>query len=144
MSPSLPHLLNLAFLVKNAALFNFNGFSLADTPSLTGKVALVTGGQAGIGQEIVLQLLLHDIDKVYILARSGEKFELAQAFWVENGKLPIETVKKRTEFVSCDLSDMLAVKKVGDLLLSKLERLDILVNNAGKCVMEAHISPQWE
>jgi NAD(P)-dependent dehydrogenase (short-subunit alcohol dehydrogenase family) len=144
MSPSLSHALNPTFLVKNAALFNFKGFSLADTLSLAGKVAVVTGGQAGIGQEIVLQLLLHDIDKVYILARSGEKYELAKAIWVERGRLTKESVEKRTEFVRCDLSDMVAVKKVGDLLLSKLERLDILLDNAGECVLDTHESPQWK
>lgn len=131
MSPSLPHVLNPAFLVKNAALFNFGGSSLADMPSLDGKVAVVTGGQAGIGQEIVLQLLLRDIDKVYILARSGEKYELAKMIWVEKGRLTKEAVEKRTEFVRCDLSDVVTVKKAGDLMLSKLQRVDILVDNAG-------------
>jgi hypothetical protein len=58
MSLSLPHAPNLVFLVENAALFNFKRFALDDTPSLAGKVAVVTGGQAGIGQERVLQLLL--------------------------------------------------------------------------------------
>jgi len=139
MSPSLSHALNPAFLVKNAALFNYNGFSLADTPSLAGKVALVTGGQAGIGQEIVLQLLLHNIGKVYILARSAEKYELAKAAWVGKGGLAEEVVKKRTEFMKCDLSDMVAVKKVGGILISNLERLDILLDNAGKCILDGHL-----
>jgi NAD(P)-dependent dehydrogenase (short-subunit alcohol dehydrogenase family) len=142
MSPSLPHALNPVFLVKNAALFNFKRFALADTPSLAGKVAVVTGGQAGIGQEIVLQLLLHDIEKVYILARSTEKYELAKAIWVEEGRLAKEAVEKRTEFIKCDLSDIVAVKKVGDLLISRLQRVDILVDNAGKQVSDTDESPQ--
>lgn len=134
MLPSLPHALNPVFLIKNAALFNFKRFALADTPSLADKVAVVTGGQAGIGQEIVLQLLLHDIEKVYVLARSREKYELAKAIWVEKGRVTKDAVEKRTEFIKCDLSDIVAVKEVGDLLVSKLQRVDILVDNAGKQV----------
>ena len=142
MSPSLPRALNPVFLVKNAALFNFNRFALADTPSLAGQVAVVTGGQAGIGQEIVLQLLLHDIEKVYILARSREKYELAKVIWIEKRRLTKEAVEKKTEFVKCDLSDVVTVKKMGDLLLSKLQRVDILADNAGKQASDTDESPR--
>jgi len=140
MSPSLSHALNPVFLIKNAALFNLKRFAPADTPSLVGKVAVVTGGQAGIGQEVVLQLLMHGIEKVYILARSRERYELAKAIWVEKGVK--EAVEKRTEFIKCDLSDIVTVKEVGDLLLSKLKRVDILVDNAGKQVLDTNESPE--
>jgi NAD(P)-dependent dehydrogenase (short-subunit alcohol dehydrogenase family) len=52
-------------------LINYKGFSLDDTPSLEGRVCVITGGQAGIGKEITAQLLLHCISLVYVLARSS-------------------------------------------------------------------------
>lgn len=111
-----------------SGLITYRNFDLKDTPSLTGKVALVTGGQAGIGKEIAAQLLLHHISKLYILARSTAKFESAKVYWKEKYGLDVEA---RIKFVVCDLSDMRAVKKVADQLMEELGRLDILVNNAG-------------
>ena len=116
--------------------FNYRGFNLKDTPSLKGKTAVVTGGNASIGQEIVAQLLLHEITKVYVLARSGEKFEKAKQSWGD--KHDLEDVEGRVDFLSCDLSDLVMVKKVADDLMGKLERLDILVNNAGKSQLQDH------
>ncbi|TFK89005.1 NAD(P)-binding protein [Polyporus arcularius HHB13444] len=43
-----------------------------DTPDLSGKVALVTGGNAGIGREIVKELLRKNA-RVYLAARSPHK-----------------------------------------------------------------------
>lgn len=111
----------------------YRNFDLKSTPSLSEKIAVVTGGNAGIGREIVAQLLLHNIAKVYILARSLDKFETAKVYWKETHGLDISD--GLIEFVTCDLSDMVAVKKVADLLAEKLERLDILINNAGLLVV---------
>ncbi|KAI9838770.1 MAG: hypothetical protein M1837_002336 [Sclerophora amabilis] len=113
-----------------SGLFTYKGFSLSETPSLHGKVAVITGGQAGIGQEITAQLLRHGISKVYVLARRKQKFEEARSVWAETQALTPEELDRRTEFLQCDLSDIRDVKKVAGQLLSKLERLDILINNA--------------
>jgi NAD(P)-dependent dehydrogenase (short-subunit alcohol dehydrogenase family) len=100
-------------------------------PSLKDKVAVCTGGNSGIGREIVLHLLIHDISKVYVLARSEEKFQDAIIFWKQNQARDAET---RVEFIQCDLGDLLLVKQVADDLIRRLDRLDILFNNAGKCL----------
>ncbi len=113
-------------------LINYKGFSLDDTPSLEGRVCVITGGQAGIGKEITAQLLIHGISRVYVLARSSSKFKLAKKFWSESHKLATEDIAKRVEFLPCDLSDITAVKKVGDSLMGKLDRLDMLIDNAGQ------------
>ncbi len=89
------------------------------------------GGQAGIGKEIVAQLLIHDISKVYILARSAAKFESARQHWQETQKLTSEDIENRVQFLACDLSDITVVKKVADELFKKLHRLDMLIDNAG-------------
>lgn len=62
--------LNPLTLLRMSGFLTYKGFDLADTPGLSGKVCVITGGQAGIGREIVAQLLLHGISKVYILART--------------------------------------------------------------------------
>jgi len=112
-----------------SGLINYRNFSLTDTPSLKSRTAVVTGGNAGIGREIVAQLLLHDISKVYVLARSAEKFAASKTFWKDTHGLDVE---KTVEFVPCDLSDITVVKKVADGLMGKLDRLDMLINNAGR------------
>ena len=111
-----------------SGLRTYRNFNLKDTPSLASKVAVVTGGSDGIGKEIVAQLLLHNISKVYVLSRKQEKFDQAKIYWKGKHGLEVEEV---VEFISCDLNDMTIVKKVGDELLGQLSRLDILVNNAG-------------
>ncbi len=118
-------------LFRMTGLINYRGFSLSETPSLDGKVAVITGGQAGIGREITAQLLLHGISKVYILARSEDKYVAAQESWAQREGLNADDVAKRTAFRRCDLVDLENVKKVADQLKQVLERLDMLINNAG-------------
>jgi NAD(P)-dependent dehydrogenase (short-subunit alcohol dehydrogenase family) len=113
-------------------LINYKGFSLNETSSLEGRICVITGGQAGIGKEIVAQLLIHGITRVYVLARSSSKFEQAQKFWMESHNLTAEDVARRVEFMACDLSDMTLVKKVAGSLVRKLDRLDMLIDNAGQ------------
>jgi NAD(P)-dependent dehydrogenase (short-subunit alcohol dehydrogenase family) len=112
-----------------SGLITHRNFDLKDIPSLKDKVAVCTGGNSGLGKEIVAHLLLHDISKVYILARSANKFQDAVAYWKE---IQTPDVDSRVEFIACDLGDMTAVKKVADELLQRLDRLDMLFNHAGK------------
>jgi len=124
-------------------LINYRNFHLEDTPSLEGKIAVLTGGSDGIGREITAQLLKHDIDTLYILSRTQEKFNDAKEYWIEKHGLREEHIRRRTEFLPCDLSDITAVKKVADGLVSKLHRLDILFLNAGLPPMKEYtLSPQ--
>lgn len=104
-------------------------WTLSECPPLRSKVAIITGGQSGIGAEIVKQLLLHDIGHVVVLARSREKFEFAREEWGEIKGYG--EVAERVEFVECDLTDLKVVDKVGKELLGRLGRLDMLFLNAG-------------
>ncbi|KAI9789942.1 MAG: hypothetical protein M1833_002135, partial [Piccolia ochrophora] len=122
---------NPVSLYRIAGLATNSSFPSSKTPPLTGKIAVITGGQAGIGREITAQLLLHDIAKVYILGRSEIKYDEAKRHWHEQKGLARDDVEARTEFVKCDLSDIRDVKRAADLLLQKLDRLHMLFNNAG-------------
>ena len=124
--------MQLLSYARRFGLVNQRGFNLSEIPSLEGKIAIITGGQSGIGREITIRLLLHGISKVYILARTESKYEAAKKDWVENWELQPEDVDKRAEFIKCDLSDILSVKDAAGILLQKLDHLDMLYNNAGK------------
>lgn len=117
---------------RRFGLVNQRGFDLSEIPSLEGKIAVITGGQSGIGREITTRLLLHGIGKVYILARTESKYEDTKKDWAENWELQQEDVDKRAEFIKCDLSDIVSVKDAAGILLQKLDRLDMLWNNAGE------------
>ncbi|KAI9434784.1 NAD(P)-binding protein [Lactarius indigo] len=94
-----------------------------DIPDLTGKVILVTGGNAGVGRETVKHLLAHNA-KVYLAARSAQKANKAIA------ELKNETGKQAI-FLQLDLSDIPAIRKSAQEFLSKESQLHVLVNNAG-------------
>jgi len=87
---------------------------------LTGRVAVVTGANTGIGQGIALALAAAGADIAAV------------------GRTPAEeTVEKacalgrRAEIISADLSTIEPVNRVVDEVVDKLGGLDILVNNAG-------------
>lgn len=123
-----------------SGLITHRNFDLNDTPSLRGKVAICTGGNSGLGKEIVFHLLAHDISKVYVLARSLEKFQDAIAYWKETHTADVES---RVEFVECDLGDITKVKRVADELMQKLERLDMLFNHAGESLVPKSLYKLW-
>ncbi|KAJ7636806.1 hypothetical protein FB45DRAFT_864794 [Roridomyces roridus] len=94
-----------------------------DIPDLTGKVVLVTGGNAGIGYYTVKELLSKNA-KVYLAARSAEKAAVAiKSLEAETGKTAI--------FLQLDLGDLKSVRVAANTFLKQEERLDILFNNAG-------------
>lgn len=94
-----------------------------DIPDLTGKVAIVTGGNTGVGKETVKALLKHNA-KVYLAARTATKANAAIA------DLKNETGKEAI-FLQLDLADLTAVRKSAEEFLLKESQLHILINNAG-------------
>lgn len=125
-------------LLRMSGLVNYHGFSLSETPPLTKKVAVITGGTAGIGKEITAQLLLHGISKVYVLARSEEKYVAAKEAWAQRDGISEQDVESRTVFMRCDLANIREVKAVCERLLNELGRLDILFNHGGMAFDHRH------
>jgi NAD(P)-dependent dehydrogenase (short-subunit alcohol dehydrogenase family) len=129
-------------------IFTYKSFSLRDTPALDGKVAVVTGGQAGIGKEICTQLLFHGIEKIFILARSRTKFDAALEEWRERDGINLGLTSDNKDpvklhFISCDLGDICAVREAADQIKQDTDRLDLVICNAGLGIAPQYsLSPQ--
>ncbi|KAM5536596.1 hypothetical protein V8D89_009691 [Ganoderma adspersum] len=98
-------------------------FGPTQIPDLSGKVMLVTGGNTGVGYEIIKELLKHDA-KVYMAARSEDKARSA----IEKLK---EETGKEAHYVQLDLSSTASVRTAAEGLLAKEDALHTLFNNAG-------------
>ncbi|ADL51999.1 2-dehydro-3-deoxy-D-gluconate 5-dehydrogenase KduD [Clostridium cellulovorans] len=97
-----------------------NEFSM-DFFRLDGKVAIVTGGNTGLGQAYAMALAKAGADLV--ITTHGTN-------WEETRKL-IENEGKRVVFVQAELTNKEDRKKIVDVSMKEFGRIDILVNNAG-------------
>lgn len=87
---------------------------------LTGKVALVTGGNVGLGQGIALALAEAGADIVSV-ALSDSDDTVAK----------VQAMGRRAHAISADLTSIEPVERVVQETLAAMGRIDILVNNAG-------------
>jgi 2-deoxy-D-gluconate 3-dehydrogenase len=94
-----------------------------DLFSLKEKVAIVTGGNGGIGKGIAHGLASMGAD-IAIVARNAKKTEAA----VNEIR---ETFGVRCHGMLCDVTDESSVNQIADDIKRDLGRIDILVNNAG-------------
>lgn len=91
--------------------------------SLEGKVAIVTGGNSGIGASIVLEL-----------ANQGANIVIdyvAHPNATESLEKQVLALGNQVIGVDADVSQIAELQKLVDATVSKFGRLDILVNNAG-------------
>jgi NAD(P)-dependent dehydrogenase (short-subunit alcohol dehydrogenase family) len=89
---------------------------------LEDKVALVTGGNRGIGFEICRQLAQKGI-KVILTARNQQKGRVAAKKLQKEG---LDVV-----YHQLDVTDEESIKKTAEYVDQKFGKLDILINNAG-------------
>ena len=91
--------------------------------SLKNKVAIVTGGNSGIGQAIVLELARQGASVVIDYVAHPEATEALER---EICKLGNQSLG-----VEADVSKLADLQKLIDATVGKFGRLDIMVNNAG-------------
>ena len=99
-------------------------FTTADIPDLSGKVAIVTGGNTGIGKETARALCAKNA-RVIITSRSDSKGAAAVA------ELKAGESSCRVEHMPLNLSSLASVKAFADSYLSMGLSLDMLILNAG-------------
>ena len=89
---------------------------------LTGKVAVITGGDSGIGRAVAV-----------LFAKEGADVVIAYLDEHEDAKQTAADVRKygkEAVVISADLSQEVNCKNIIDQTIEKFKRIDILVNNA--------------
>ena len=99
--------------------------SVVDSFRLDGKVAVVTGGNRGLGRAFA-QALGEAGAAVAVLARDAAANEQAVA------ELAAAGVTARS--VTADVADRASLVSAADQILAAFGRVDVLVNNAGTCI----------
>lgn len=97
-------------------------WSPADMPDLTGRVAVVTGGNAGLGLATVHQLVARG---AHVVVASRD---------VDRGRAAVDGLgpqRGSTEVLALDLADLHAVEGFAKEVSTRHTHLDLLVNNAG-------------
>ncbi|MET7335490.1 oxidoreductase [Nonomuraea sp. NPDC005650] len=89
-------------------------------PDLTGKTAIVTGANSGIGRPTALELARHGA-RVVVAARSPEKGEATV------GEILRAVPGAQVEYGRLDLADLASIRRFAE----GVDQVDLLVNNAG-------------
>ncbi|WP_434564662.1 2-dehydro-3-deoxy-D-gluconate 5-dehydrogenase KduD [Thermoanaerobacterium thermosaccharolyticum] len=101
-------------------MYNITDFSM-DFFRLDGKVAIVTGGNTGLGQGYAVALAKAGAD--LFIVTHNDRFD-------ETREL-IEKEGRKVEFFQTDLSVRENINEVVDKCLESFGKIDVLVNNAG-------------
>ncbi len=101
-----------------------SSWTTADIADLTGRTAIVTGANTGLGLETAAELAAHGARTV-LAVRSTDKGRAALAKILERHPDAEVSVQE------LDLSDLSSVRAGATELLGSHERIDLLINNAG-------------
>jgi NAD(P)-dependent dehydrogenase (short-subunit alcohol dehydrogenase family) len=99
-------------------------WSTEQVPSQSGRVAIVTGANSGIGFQTALALAKKDIE-VILACRNLQKGEEATS------KILNEYPKARITCIKIDLSNLREVREFAKHFQKQYNKLDLLINNAG-------------
>ncbi|TWT05323.1 SDR family NAD(P)-dependent oxidoreductase [Planococcus sp. CPCC 101016] len=91
---------------------------------LTGKTAIITGGNSGIGFETAKGLLAMGA-KIILAVRNTEKGEMARAALLEL------YATEQIEIMQLDLADLQSIQSFAEKFQNSSDQLDLLINNAG-------------
>jgi retinol dehydrogenase-12 len=100
------------------------GVALAELPDLTGEVAVVTGGTAGVGEALVEQLAAAGATTV-LTARDEERGGHVAA------RVRAATGNPEVHVVPLDLASLASVRGAATEITDRWDRLDLLLANAG-------------
>src|SRR5271165_4002583 len=104
---------------------------------LSGRVAIVTGGNGGIGLGMARGLAAAGAN-IVVAARNAGKSEAAVA--------ALTALGVESAFIAIDVADEGSCRAAIDRTLDRFGRLDILVNNAGMSIRkppESYSTAEW-
>lgn len=104
------------------------GWSRADIPDLSGKVAVVTGANGGLGLETADALAANG---AHVLMAVRDQDKAAAAV----DRIRAATPGARLDLVPLDLASLASVREAADRIAALTGSLDLLVNNAGVMAM---------
>jgi NAD(P)-dependent dehydrogenase (short-subunit alcohol dehydrogenase family) len=93
-------------------------------PDQTGRVALVTGANSGLGFHTTLELARKGA-RVLMACRNPAKADAALA------RIRAEVTNPSVELVALDLASLDSVERAAEDVAGRVDHLDLLVNNAG-------------
>ena len=99
-------------------------WNIEQMPDQTGRVAVVTGANTGIGFETAAALAAHGA-RVVLACRNPRKAGAAL------GRIQSRTPDADLGFIDFDLASLASVEKFADVFRADHDRLDLLINNAG-------------
>lgn len=100
------------------------GWAVEDAPDQSGRVAVVTGGNGGLGLETTRELARKGA-LVVMAARNQAKAEAAR------GSVLAEIPEALLEVRRLDLASLASIRVFAEETLTVHDRIDLLVNNAG-------------
>ncbi|MFF2845888.1 oxidoreductase [Streptomyces sp. NPDC058001] len=101
-----------------------NGWTARDIPDQSGRTAVVTGANSGIGYVAARELARHGA-RVLLACRSEERGRAA------HDRITAEVPGADTRFVPLDLASLESVRRFAAAFGNSHDRLDLLINNAG-------------
>ncbi|OKL58126.1 hypothetical protein UA08_06427 [Talaromyces atroroseus] len=98
-----------------------------DIPDLSGKVILVTGGNGGLGKELILSVAKKNPKQIFMTGRN----ESACLRAIENIKCQVPNILPNITFLQCDLASLSTVQSAAEHFRREAVRLDLLICCAG-------------
>lgn len=105
----------------------------SDIGDLTGKIAIVTGANSGLGFETSRALLAAGAHVVMTMRTAEKAAVAANALRAELGAVSLETML-------LDLADLESIRRFSEKFHGKHSRLDLLINNAGIMMTDAELT----
>ena len=99
-------------------------WTVADVPDQSGRVAVVTGANSGIGFEAAMVLARHGAHTVLACRNAGRAEDALT-------RLSAAVPEAAVSVVRLDLASLASMRAAADQLLATHDRLDLLINNAG-------------